>query len=1016
MDQDKSHRFISWGHRILGSLAIIIGGYWLIAWLSGRAGQLSAQGSATGVIIMKTNMALCQLLSGLTILIIGLKNTNRLLRITALLFASVVSVIGFLTLSENLLHFDLGIDQLLENELPGAAGTASPNRIGLIGSSSLTFLGAGLLLFLFDRRAIAAFLGSVVCIINLVPAVGYFLKISMFYAQPTLTGIAWPTVLALIALGLSLVFARGNNGLIAKFLSDEPSGILLRRLIPAILLIPVVISYLILKGERSGLFDNYTAIGALIIAMVLLLLMMALHTARTIDSANSVRRIAEKELEESEKKYRELIKYAPSGIYEVDFRTQKFTSVNDSMCLLTGYTREELLTMNPFEMLDDEGRKAFQIRIGKWLSGEKPDETMEYNVRAKDGHIIYALLNVKFSSDDQGNPVGAMVVAHDITERKRLENEIKILAKFTSENPNPVLRLSKEATIQYANESGLMCISKWNTVIGGIAPEEFQIFIKEIFANDSTRTFEMECFERIFLFTAVPVKEGGYINLYGVDVTEHRKSEYALRESEEKHRRIVELSYEGIIISSPEGQFQFVNKRFAEMLGYTPEEILGKSSNDFFYNNEELVKIQKSRGQLKKGETVQKDTKFRRKDGSLLCTLYNATPLFDSKGFHIGNLAMHTDITERKNFEEALARSEQRLREALESGNIGIWDWDLKTNAVFWDERTEKMFGLEPGTFGQTYKSFEDFLNEEDIPLLEKSVKDTLEKDLPLETMFRIRLKSGSIKYISSRGHLLKDNEGKPVRLSGVCSDITNLKEVSEKLILKINEELLRSNKELENFAYVASHDLQEPLRMVSSFSQLLAKKYEDKLDKDANEYIQFVVEGASRMYELLNGLLDYSRIHTRGKSFSMVNLNHVLSKVKFNLDLSLKEKGVLIKADKLPEVFADETQMIQLFQNLISNGMKFSEASPRIYISSKAEEDKFILSFRDNGIGIESQYFDRIFLIFQRLFPKGQYDGLGIGLSICKRIVERHGGNIGVESKLGKGSTFYFTIPRNNL
>ena len=123
-----------------------------------------------------------------------------------------------------------------------------------------------------------------------------------------------------------------------------------------------------------------------------------------------------------------------------------------------------------------------------------------------------------------------------------------------------------------------------------------------------------------------------------------------------------------------------------------------------------------------------------------------------------------------------------------------------------------------------------------------------------------------------------------------------------------------------------------------------------------------------------------------------------------------------MIKADKLPEVFADETQMIQLFQNLISNGMKFSEASPRIYISSKAEEDKFILSFRDNGIGIESQYFDRIFLIFQRLFPKGQYDGLGIGLSICKRIVERHGGIIGVESELGKGSTFYFTIPRNNL
>jgi PAS domain S-box-containing protein len=375
---------------------------------------------------------------------------------------------------------------------------------------------------------------------------------------------------------------------------------------------------------------------------------------------------------------------------------------------------------------------------------------------------------------------------------------------------------------------------------------------------------------------------------------------------------------------------------------------------------------------------------------------------------------MHTDITDRKNAEEALKRSEERLRVALENGNIGIWDWDLKTNAVFWDERTEKMFGLDHGTFEQTYKSFEDLVNEEDIPHIQKSIKNTLEKDLPFETIFRIRLKTGSTKYISTKGHLLKDSEGKPVKLSGVCSDITDLKEGSEKLISKINEELLRSNKELENFAYVASHDLQEPLRMVTSFSQLLAMKYEDKLGKDAQEYIQYVVEGASRMYELLNGLLAYSRIQTKGKSFTLVKLNQVLSKVKSNLELTLKEKGAIINANDLPEVFADEIQMIQLFQNLISNAIKFSEASPTIFISSKTEEDKYTLSFMDTGIGIEQEYFERIFLIFQRLFPKGQYDGLGIGLSICKRIAERHGGKIWLESIPDKGSTFYFTIPKN--
>jgi PAS domain S-box-containing protein len=244
--------------------------------------------------------------------------------------------------------------------------------------------------------------------------------------------------------------------------------------------------------------------------------------------------------------------------------------------------------------------------------------------------------------------------------------------------------------------------------------------------------------------------------------------------------------------------------------------------------------------------------------------------------------------------------------------------------------------------------------------------------------------------------------------------DITDRKEAEERLNDMLNK-LIISNKELENFAYVASHDLQEPLRMVSSFMELLSQQYKDKLDEKAQEYIGFAVDGAKRMYDLLTGLLVYSRISKKGKSFTRVDTNHVLSNVLKNLALIIKETNSVIKFEELPIISADETQIVELFQNLIANAIKFSPSFPRIFISSRTENDNYVFSIRDEGIGIEEQYFDRIFQIFQKLHPKEQFAGTGIGLSICKRIVERHGGRIWVESELGKGTRFFFTIPLNS-
>ena len=226
--------------------------------------------------------------------------------------------------------------------------------------------------------------------------------------------------------------------------------------------------------------------------------------------------------------------------------------------------------------------------------------------------------------------------------------------------------------------------------------------------------------------------------------------------------------------------------------------------------------------------------------------------------------------------------------------------------------------------------------------------------------------------------------------------------------------ELIIANKELEQFAYVASHDLQEPLRMVASFTQLLERRYKDKLDADANDFIHFAVDGAIRMQKLINDLLEYSRISTRGKIFEQVNTSLILGQVISNLQLLIIENAALISNDDLPVVKADESQILHVFQNLIENAIKFKKKSefPKIHISCKKTNNFYEFSVRDNGIGIEMQYHDRVFTIFQRLHSVKDYPGTGIGLSICKHIVERHGGTIWFDSKENAGTTFYFTIP----
>lgn len=367
----------------------------------------------------------------------------------------------------------------------------------------------------------------------------------------------------------------------------------------------------------------------------------------------------------------------------------------------------------------------------------------------------------------------------------------------------------------------------------------------------------------------------------------------------------------------------------------------------------------------------------------------------------------------------AAEASELKFRAVLESAPDAIVIVDARGAIEFVNQQTERLFGY--------------------------SRDELIGK--PVEILMPERYRTG---HVSQRGGymaaprtrpmgvglelfgLRKDGTEFPVEISlspihtddgmlvtSIIRDVTDRRRVEQQLrqtaeaLEHQTAELLRSNAELQQFAYVASHDLQEPLRMVASYTQLLARRYQGKLDQDADEFIAYAVDGAKRMQALINDLLIYSRVGTQRREFERTDLGEVVDHVIADLALAIEEAHATVTRGDLPTVLADSVQMGQLFQNLISNAIKFrGSADPDVRITAERDGDQWRLAVRDNGIGIAPEFSDRIFGIFQRLHTRTEYPGTGIGLAICKKIVERHGGQIWVESQPGEGATFYFTLP----
>ncbi len=469
------------------------------------------------------------------------------------------------------------------------------------------------------------------------------------------------------------------------------------------------------------------------------------------------------------------------------------------------------------------------------------------------------------------------------------------------------------------------------------------------------------------------------------DITARREAEEGLRQSEERFRRTFELAGSGIAVVSLEGRFMRVNTRLCEMFGYAKAELVGRSVKEVSHpEDRDIVDAPRARLMDRHSDSARVEKRYLRKDGSVFWASLAIALERDAAGRPLYAISVLDDITSRKQAEAALRENEERFRKSFELASSGVAHVGLDGRFLRVNRRLTEILGYDEAEL--IGRSVKDVSHPEDRDLTDEQralVRAGQRESVRFEK--RYLRKGGAAVWVSLGVALVRDASGAPQYEIAMFDDITERKH-SEVALSEAHEELKRSNSELEQFAYVASHDLQEPLRMVSSYTQLLERRYQQKLDADAREFMGYVVDGAARMKQLIEDLLAYSRVGTKGRDFKPVELEKPLSRALANLKAAIDESAAAVSFDPLPALPADEPQLAQVFQNLIGNALKFrSGAAPRIHVSSLEKDHEWEIGVRDNGIGIEPQYFERIFMVFQRLHNKGEYPGTGIGLAICQ-------------------------------
>ena len=770
-------------------------------------------------------------------------------------------------------------------------------------------------------------------------------------------------------------------------------------------------------------------------------------------SVNIFRDITQQiETEQTLSRYGEIILNSNDAIIGQSLQGN-ITSWNPSAEQLYGYTADEVIGQSIEVIFPPDIKERESKLIDRLNTGEKI-KRYETRRRHKNGYDVDISLTLSPIRTSKGKIIGYSTIEHNITSQKllemvnkeaeeRLRNTVDNLAVFIG-------MVQTDGTLLEANRSVLEVANlKPEDVLGKpfdetywwSFSEESRSRLRQAISRAAqgetdrydakVRLSENSYMSIDFMIAPIFDDEGQvkYLIPSGFDITERIQ---LYEELQEEKRKVTSMlnSIPGIVYEGS-GDFDastqnmdFISNYAEQMLGYSLEEWHSVPNfwKEVVHPDDWDTTVFKANLTYEQGIAGPVSFRCITKDNQVLYTeAYNGI-LTNEQGQRYGTCGVILDVTERMQREQEIMRLTSVInsqRHQLESILLNVpgiifdmtYDTDKgKTVINFISDYLEKMLGYPSDAWRTNLNFWEKLVHPDDVEKITADATIAFESNQPGSTQFRCYDAEGNVVFVEA--YFMFSGEAPQVHQFGVIMDITARKAIEDALNVYM-EDLKRSNDELEQFAYVASHDLQEPLRMITSYLQLIEKRYSDKLDEDGKDFIDFAVDGASRMKMLINDLLTYSRIQRDDIEFSDVDMQQVLEQVLYNLQLNIEESKAVIIHDDLPFITANERQMVQLLQNLISNAIKFhGEEPPKIHVNVQGSKRHWQFSIRDNGIGIDSEYFDRIFIIFQRLQSREDYPGTGIGLAICRKIIDKHNGKIWLESKHGEGTTFHFTIP----
>jgi PAS domain S-box-containing protein len=763
----------------------------------------------------------------------------------------------------------------------------------------------------------------------------------------------------------------------------------------------------------------------------------------------SLRKQAETHLAQMESRYRGLLEAAPDAMVVVD-ECGDIVLLNVQAEKQFGYRRDELLGQKVKNIIPEgfaerlvaDGTRsaaealAQQIGTGIELLGRRKDgaefpiEIMLSPLESTEGTLVTAAIRDISMRRDAETHLTHMESRRRLTEEALRESEERYRMLIDGVHDHAIYMTDTRGQVVSWN-AGAQRIKGYSAdqIIG----RNFSLFFcaEDIERGRPEQVLRLAVQHGRHEEQAMRVRKDGSRFLANVTFTALRDAAGNLRgfsefsrdlseskKAEAKYRGLLEAAPDAMIVVNQAGQIVLLNLQAEKQFGYHRDELVGQQVKNIIPEGfaERLI----ADGTRTAAEALAQqigtglELRGRRKDGSEFPIELMLSPLENAEGILV--TAAIRDISLRKAAAEHLMQMEGRYRGLLEAAPDAMVLVDHAGGIVIVNVQAEKQFGYRRDELvGRQVKQI--IPDESMGRLLTGVLRDSdpsLVETVPVAIELKGTHKTGSVFPIEVMLSPLRGADG--ILLTMAIRDITTRKQAEARLLETV-EELNRSNEELGQFAYIASHDLQEPLRMVASYTQLLSKRYTGKLDADADEFIAFAVDGANRMQRLIQDLLAYSRVGTKGQELLEISSEEALQHALMNLGGAIEESGALVSHDPLPSVLADEGQLVQLFQNLVGNAIKYqSPGTPRIHVSSaRAGPTKWLFSVKDNGLGIEEKYFDKIFGMFQRLHRREEFEGTGIGLAICKKIVERHGGRLSVESALGHGSTFRFALSESS-